>query len=426
MTIELRTPYTADGLRWTHFFNGRLLAGDDLGGDQRTTREAVRRLGEAVGGGVAWGLEVAGTPGGNSIVAPTVTVQPGLAVNPRGQTLALASSVEISLLRGTGSDAAVTAPGAFGACEPPQAGVYVAGAGVYVLVMAPVQTQEGRAPVSGLGNAPATCASRSIVDGVVFRLVQLRLTDAELTDAAHLRNLVTYRWFGDGDATAVRDPFGPGGVAQRELDRLNALTFEPLTDCDVPLAFVYWTSGSGLIWVDSWGARRPITVRRPDSGWPIAVEERRWAAGLALLLQFQAQLDTLRTGAAFTLRASHSFTWLPPVGIVPLGRLPGDPAFSQLQFFTGLKTRGPLFIEGARVTSFLHWALTFPPIDLRQPELIWLYWVRENQQPQSGRPAPAPYLIFARGQLEYQGEPRFNVSRWSYSNFSLGGIRTGT
>ena len=430
--LPLRTPYTADGLRWTNFFNGRLLAGDDLGGDQKTVREAVRRLGQAVGGGVAFGLEVSGTLGGNSVTAPTVTVQPGLAVNAVGQTLALSNQVQISLVAGTGTDPTGSpAGGAFAGCGLPQDTVYVAGAGVYVLLIAPVQTQEGRAPVSGLGNAPAACAFKSNVDGVVFRLVQMRFTQPELADGAHLRNRAAYRWFGDPDGAAIIDPFGTGGVVPDELQRLNDLLLEPITDYDVPLAFIHWTSTSGIVWVDGWGPRRPLSPPHVAGDWPFLVDQRRWAAGLALSLQFQHQLESLRDGSAPSLGAWQAFNNLPAVGFLPLTHSGNAPGFSYLRFFERQTVRGPVYVEGARLGALLRWGLAFAPIPVRQqpsdppPEFIWLYLVRENRQPVGSSPLGQPYVVFARGNIEYQGESRFNLSRWNYANFSMSGERTG-
>src|SRR4029079_18999425 len=153
--------------------------------------------------------------------------------------------------------------------------------------------------------------------GVIFRLVQLDLTDPQLADISHLRNVAAYKWFGD-DTAVVRDPFGPSGEPISELERLNDQLLEPISDCDRQLAFVYWTASTGIVWIDNWAARRPIVRPDADCG-PITISDRRWARGLAMLLQFQEHLDWLRAQTtSFTLKVTDVFRRLPPVGLVPL------------------------------------------------------------------------------------------------------------
>src|SRR2546423_9301844 len=88
--IDLQQPVLDGGIRSINFFNGRLLSARDLTREQTATREADRRLGQAVGDGIAYGLEVSKTPGaGND--SPAVSVEAGLAINRNGPTLMLAS-----------------------------------------------------------------------------------------------------------------------------------------------------------------------------------------------------------------------------------------------------------------------------------------------------------------------------------------------
>jgi hypothetical protein len=82
-----------------------------------------------------------------------------------------------------------------------------------------------------------------------------------------------------------------------------------------------------------------------------------------------------------------------------------------------------LFFEGARAGALLARGLEMPPIDLAEPEMVWLYQLRENRQPAEGQggpptpPAP-PAVLFASGFLEFAAHARFDVSRWSFSNYS--------
>ena len=80
MIKALQDPIVDDGISFTSYFNGRLLSSEDLARDQQGNREARRRLGQAIGEGVAFGLEMFESPAESSKLAPIVTVQPGVAV----------------------------------------------------------------------------------------------------------------------------------------------------------------------------------------------------------------------------------------------------------------------------------------------------------------------------------------------------------
>ena len=57
-SIDLQQPIIDGGIRSINFFNGRMLTARDLTREQSANREVTRRLGQAVGEGVAYGLEV--------------------------------------------------------------------------------------------------------------------------------------------------------------------------------------------------------------------------------------------------------------------------------------------------------------------------------------------------------------------------------
>src|SRR5437667_104216 len=90
-TRNLAEAILDSGIRSIHFFNGRLLSGEDLSQEQDANQEERRRAGQAWGEGVAFGLEVAETTGISAKDAPVVTVEAGLAVNRGGPTLALSA-----------------------------------------------------------------------------------------------------------------------------------------------------------------------------------------------------------------------------------------------------------------------------------------------------------------------------------------------
>jgi hypothetical protein len=283
---------------------------------------------------------------------------------------------------------------------------------VYLLTVAPAQTRQGLALVSGLGNEGASCNVKEIVEGVQFRLYQVSenvLGPTELADEAHLRNVAAYKFFfAAGVGTdAVRDPFGTAPAAQ-------SLTKTPVDDCDVPLALLHWTVTDGLRWVDLWSVRRRLAVADQSSFFPGA---RAAAVGEAMIRQFDEQVRSMRSAGTVFVRAGDTFRWLPPVGRLPLDA----GGLSAVTFFTGFNTR-EVFIEGARVPSMLRLGASFPPFDVAatDPEMIWLYDVRENRQPFAGLQTAHRYLWFALGHLPYQGTPRFDVSRWDFANYALG------
>src|SRR5436190_17563141 len=192
--IDLQQPVLDGGIRSINFFNGRLLSARDLTREQSAYREADRRLGQAFGDGIAFGLEVSKTPGaGND--SPAVTVEAGLAINRGGQTLMLAARTDVALVRSSESNGAGNN---FSDCLPLQTGAYVAGAGAYLLTLAPAQSTEGRATTNGM-NLVASCSIDTIVNAVQFRLIQIDppITDTELQDQDHLRNVIAYKCFGE-------------------------------------------------------------------------------------------------------------------------------------------------------------------------------------------------------------------------------------
>jgi hypothetical protein len=158
---------------------------------------------------------------------------------------------------------------------------------------------------------------------------------------------------------------------------------------------------------------------------PLGPDPKRDVLGEAMLLQFQEHIETLRVGATPQQHASDAFRWLPPIGVLPLGGVPGASGFDATGFFSDFTTRDPMFIEGARVQPLLRLASAFPPIIVGDPEFVWRYLVRENRQPQNGIVPTQPYLVFALGRVPCQIAPRFDVSHWNYANYALDADQTG-
>ena len=324
-TIEqLLKPIFDGGIRSVNFFNGRVLTGEDLSDEQEAQRQARRLIGRAFGEGVASGLEVSEAERGSSPASPIVRIEPGLAVNRRGQTLRLNARTSVGLVRKddtTTDQTNIT----FRDCDTLRPYVYVTTANVYLLTLAPAEGREGRAPTAGEGNIPAAFNTRYLVEGVQFRLIGLGSTN--LGDLGTLRNRLAYACLGVGVTDAfARDPFNPLNPFSQgygPLDGLRATGESPgtLTDCEVPLALIYWTPSGGLEFIDMWSVRRRITEPPTGTRWDMLLSDRRRAESEAMILQFQDQIAEMvikfdLTGAT----ATDYFRYLPPVGILPVRR----------------------------------------------------------------------------------------------------------
>jgi len=417
----LQQPILDGGIiRSINFFNGRLLTARDLTREQVANRDVDKRLGKAIGDGVVFGFEVSKSRSPQSTnVSPMLTVAAGLATNRRGQTLQLTGDIDLGLVRQSNGSAG--AAHAFNECLPLQTGTYVAGAGVYLLTVSPAETTEGLAATSGLETGTASCNTDTIVSALQFRMVQLNppLTDAELDDVNHLRNLIAYKCFGVTETAAFTTaPFGP------ELERyglLDSLRPNRLTDCDVPLAILYWTLSGGINFVDLWSVRRTPTRLNSGGNWSHFVDDRTKHEGEAMFLQFQEQIDSLSNSTAGpnSVAAIDHFRYLPAVGIIPQ-ETPQRQGFDHARFFQDQTYRAPVFMEGARLEHLIRESVDYAPIELGSGELIYLYEVRQNAQTidAGGSSQPQSYLVFSSGHMPFYGEARFDVNRYDYSNYS--------
>jgi hypothetical protein len=419
---ELLSPILKDGLRSPNFFNGRLVSGEDLTTEHDATMERLARLGRAVGSGVAYGLWVKLGPSVDKTAPPVLTVEAGLAVNRCGQTVRLAVTASVTLVRGRRPIEDSVAGGQFSCCVPLKSGGRRTGDGVYVLTIAPAAGREGRAPVNGLSPESARCNSKYLVEGVQFNLIPIDdpfLMDADFNDSNRpfLRNRVAYKCFGVEELAAFPlDPFGADLEEYGLMDKLRDK--KALSDCEVPLAIVYWTNANAIEFIDMWAVRRRVA---PQSATRLPISDRRRGEGEAMFLQFQEHVgDLLSHGQnLLSIEAGQYFARLPALGFLPLSNSVWRQGFDFLRFFNSLAWRKPVYVEGAKIKSLIESSFRYPPIDATSQELIWLYFVRENQEAgvKAGLSGPRPYLVFVSGYLPYQGDAQFNLSRWSYSNY---------
>jgi hypothetical protein len=411
-TIQLEEPLTAGGIQATNFFNGRLLSAEDLTHEQLMNLLGHRRLGQADGAGVAFGLDVEKNKNLSTASNPVLTIKRGLALNAAGQTLWLQDDTDITVVQ---TSAATSTGDIFAPCDQVIPGVSVSAEGAYLLVLAPAQAKEGKAPVSGLGNVPAVCNSRYTTLGIQFRLLQLPV-GAEFADTEHARNRVAYRCFGvTANAALFRDPFHPGTRRHGLPDDVRPVG---LTLCDVPLAVIGWRA-TDIQFLDQWSVRRRITRPATDSDWPLLVSDQRINEAEAMFFQFQDQLQNLRVTETNpnSIVASDRFAFLPSIGFLPIATGGLAQGFNYRTFFQNKIHRDPVFIEGAQIVSLMQEALSYPPIDLGSSEMVWLYLVRENMQTVQTNP-PQVYVIFVNGQVPYRGAARYDLNRWDYSNYA--------
>lgn len=435
--LELDQPLKTGGIRSVNFFNGRLLAGRDLTREQNARREADWRLGLALGDGVASGLEVLRDEQHDRPAAPVVRVRAGLAVNRAGQTLRLSADRSVALARRFDVTAADRI---FDVCDPVAGGTYIAGAGVYLLTIAPVQVREGAAATNGLDPSSVTCNTDVIVEGVQFRLLAIdahRYADLDIA-SQQFRNRLAHRCFGTELRHAASIDLWR--VDPPSYGLIDELRTGALTEQDVPLALIYWTTG-GIQFVDTWAVRRQLMQPDALSGFsfmrdPLHAEDlssfafiarrRRLVEAHAMCAQFQQQLaDVLAAHATpASVSAAQYFRHLPPFGVVPLHSAPLR-GFNEAMFFSGLVRRpAPVaaqeteFID-ARVLGPLHaQALTCGPTDVTQREFIHVYRVWQNVRAADAGEAVQRMVVFASGQLPNLAVARFDMARSDYSNFA--------
>lgn len=436
--FQLEEPLKQGGIRSVNFFNGRLLTSKDLSREQMARRQWDARLGQAIGDGVAFGLETTRDADLDTAAAPVLRVKAGLALNRAGQTLGLSVDTSVALTRRFDGGASGACDCVFANCNPLSEGTYVAGAGIYLLTIAPAQLSEGRAPANGLDPSNVRCNTDVTVDGLQFRLLSinpLRYLDLDL-GSLQFRNRIVYRCFGtEARAANVIDPWRSDPPKYGLIDELRDTG---LSDCDVPLALVYWTAG-GLRFVDTWAARRMLLPPDALSGYafqraPLVPDDlssfafqartRRLVEAHAMCAQFQQHLGDLlaATAAPSALVAAEHFRHLPPFGIVAL-QAPPLRGFFAPSFLSGIVHRPAPgsnqdipFIDVRLLGALQQHALKHAPMDLRQQEFIWVYRPWQNVKASVDGLSVQPMLAFASGLVPDLAAARFDMARFDFSN----------
>lgn len=432
--INIQEPFLVGGLQYTNFFNGRVLSGQDLSSMQVAAQEASKRLGRATGEGVAYGMQV--TMPNESPTNPVLRIAPGLSVNRSGHALSLSTEVELSLMRSSGTQGSQAVQQAqagrgtssFDRCQFPEGGNYVAGSGLYLLTIAPAEVPVGSAPVSGPNNVIAPCNTDYSLEGIQFRLIPFALRRGGLAPVSSLRNRMAHECFGTADTrltSPVSDPFGTHATAYGLLDDLRSTG--ALTNCDVPLAVVYWTavpSAQNRAFVDMWSVRRLITRGGWNDRWGSLVGDRRESEAEAIFLQFEEHIAKMRTSEPdlATIVGKDHFDYLPPAGIIPVSEQGTTGGFDTRRFFGDRASTELGMLNGNTLRALLHEAYYYEPIPLNDPaaeqERIQLYLIWENVQAHDSRPQTQLALVFAAYGLPYRGVARFGYAQRDLSRFA--------
>jgi len=450
--VNLLTPILNGGIQNVNFVNGRVLTAEDMTAERTATLQRQRLMGNCVGDGVASGFEVTLSASSVAYGQQVVHITAGVAVNRNGDVMQLSSDTDVTL---TATLPSVTVNGLFAPCAPPQ--MQLTNPGVYLLTVLPASGYQGQAPVTQLNSAgvATSCSSRYQTAGVQFRLslVTLASTGTGLqptlyalanqiqtqlntgTTAAtlapqlsKLRNGLAHACFGtDTLSTYAANPFAglPGASSFDAYGLVDAQRAAGLvTECEVPLALAYW-SQQGILFVDMWSVRRPVVSAAASEEWPIFSGRRRWTEGLTMFLQFQDQIQDLMSGAAnpltaSTVSAAQLFYYLPPVGLLPISGVAASAGVNYPSFLALNTYRGPQFIEGARLPGLMYEAFAYPPLNVNDQVMVWLYWVRENIEAinTSQQGVTNAYVVLANGQIPNFGDPHYDVNRWDYSTYA--------
>lgn len=445
---NLLDPILEQGIRNTHFFEGRLLAGRDLREQQEANRQHDRNLGQAIGQGIISGLEVVLDDGhdGSDGEPPVVTIKKGLAINGQGEIIGLPYD-DIKLALSRSIETPVIELADFYACAGPPNHQHIPnGVGVYILAMSPVAGYREQAPKSGLGDEGIVkgCGSRYIQEGVEFRLVEITkntllsmpglsvevsdlleddlLNQAspvgknDLQELSMLRNILGYLSLGLNRVVEYQADDMAQRAASASVDYTDVLeklsSLGELTSCDIPLCMIYWTL-EGIAFVDNWSVRRMIVDRSLQS---YGIHYSR--TGMERLLQFLDQIDDLKEQlpSLNLFEMKDYFRYIPYAGIVPVKLKSTDVGgFSPTNLFSGYTDKTVNILDKAKASLIINEAFFNDPIDLSKDGLvIQLYSLRHLAS--SSNNYSTSYYVYAnrnhRGPVLLDGLARSMLDAW--------------
>lgn len=306
-SFRLNQAVGASGAPRTYFFNGRLLAAEDLQREQALREAGQGQLARLIGCGIAGGLEVKGTAGSASL-----SIAPGLGVTPAGEVIDVeALTLDLS------SAAEARRPGGFATCAAAMTNLEAPNAGIYLLTLTATWIASGRAATL-LGEVGA-CNRALELPAVLARLHKIAVPKEN--DANTARNLIACALLVPDDAgtplTHAAAADAPAG-ALRLVGWLPASLVPTLSAAELPLAVLQIDADAKVIWLDSHAARRrlaPPPGLAGDDFWRAShkVEMEAFAS------QFVAQAKAGAKAKAGAM--AGQFVRLPPVVSLDLDEL---------------------------------------------------------------------------------------------------------
>lgn len=300
-SFRLNQAVGASGAPRTYFFNGRLLAAEDLQREQALREAGQSQLARLIGCGIAGGLQVTGTAGSASL-----GIAPGLGVTPAGEVIDVeALTLDLS------SVAEARRPGGFATCAAAMANLEAPNAGIYLLTLAATWIGSGRAATL-LGEVGA-CNRALELPAVLARLHKIAVPQE--AKAETMRNLI---------ASALLVPDDPGTLlshaaaadapdgALRLIGWLPASRVPTLSASELPLAVLQIDADAKVIWLDSHAPRRRLA---PPPG--LAGDDFWRASHKVEMEAFARQLVAQATAGSKAGRFLH----LPPVVSLDGGEL---------------------------------------------------------------------------------------------------------
>jgi hypothetical protein len=294
-----------------NYYDGKFLRAEDLDVEQAYFRSLTWLSNVAGGSGVVYGFDVEEGSG------DTISLSPGLAIDPSGHVLLLPQSATFDVQtliddterlrtlilarRGIGKGEFADCIAESVSTAPPPTTTVVEGGAFYLVTIAPADALCGEDYVYGTlcEEACATSVQRPRrLDGIAVRAwpftprAPLPGSGAVTLTPVHLRSRLASARF--ADETADFASLLAGADLRSTVWCHGACAPGPN---DVPLA-VLARSGAATLFVDEWTARRELMETPPRRYWAGRMGMRPLAVFLAQVLQFQCQLRDILPSAA--------------------------------------------------------------------------------------------------------------------------------
>lgn len=437
---NLLDPIIEQGIKNTNFFEGRLLAGQDMRDQQEANREHDRYLGRAIGQGIIEGLEVEldEEHDGSDGNPPVVIVKSGLAINAEGDVFGLPEN-DITLALSRSVDAPKIDIADFYACAGPPGHQHLPnGVGIYILVMSPTSGYREKALKSGLGDEGVAkgCGSKYVQEGVQFRLVEVSIDALTAVDGlsdetrnelknnylddvnpvsrkqediarmSKLRNILAHICFGTewvlnkDNCKSKRDDIEVNQDIRSVLGSLGIIT-----NCDVVLSLMYWTL-EGIAFIDLWSVRR-VLDKNIKNGYFLPCSNSFSSNEMsAMQMQFNDHVEFLLSESkkypeVSNYYLSDLFKHVPPVGVLPAIGGGSKYGFNIDKTFDGMSTGSTTVLSEDDVEKLLFRCRELRPVVVSKTDYMQLYWNKVNLQNVNAGLTSQLYVVFSSRDSHY-------------------------